>query len=87
MQFCINKTDNRSIKITPSKILFDLNQQGDSNDYLRLILEVEENQEDENKNLRKIRNSGKKNIYDTQLKTKSYFDKSRKPLKNYSVGE
>jgi len=57
IQYCINNTYNRSIKSTPSKILFGLNQHGESNDYLRLILEDEQNQEGENRDFSEIRNS------------------------------
>lgn len=87
IQFCINNTFNRSIKNTPSKILFGLNQHGHSNDYLRLILEEEQNQEGENRNFNEIRNSAKEKICDIQLKNKLHYDKSHKPSKNYSVGE
>jgi len=67
IQFCINNIFNRSIKSTLSKILFCINQHGDSNDFLRLALEAEQNKDDENRDLDEIRNSAQENILDIHL--------------------
>lgn len=86
IQFCINNTLNRTIKNTPSTILFGLNQHGDTNDYLRLILESENNT-DNFRNLNEIRNSAQNDTICTQLKNKSHFDKSHKFPKKYAIGD
>jgi len=87
VQFYINNTYNRSIKSTPSKILFGMNQHGDSNDYLRLILEAEQYHESEDRDLSEIRNSAQENILEAQLKNKSYYDKTHKSPKKYEIGD
>lgn len=84
---CINNTYNRSIKSTPSKLLFGVNQHGDSNDYPRLILEAEHYHESEDRDLSEIRNSAQENILDAQLKNKTYYDKTHKSPKKYVIGD
>jgi len=85
IQFCINNTYNHSIKSTPSKILFGIDQHGDSNDFLRLVLEAEQTKENEDRDLDEIKNSAQKNTL-VQLKNKLYYDKSHKSPKNYAIG-
>lgn len=87
VQFCINNTYNRSIKNSPSKILFGINQHGETNDFLRLILEADSNHDIRNRDLSVIRSAAQENIYDAQLKNKLYFDQSRKPPKTYKIGD
>lgn len=64
-----------------------MNQHGKSNDYLRLILEAEQYQESEDRNLDEIRNSAQENIINAQLKNKLYYDKSHKSPKSYVIGD
>ncbi|CAI6359970.1 unnamed protein product [Macrosiphum euphorbiae] len=74
------------MKTTPSKILFGIDQHGDSNDFLRLVLEAEQTKENEDRDLDKIRNSAQKNTLDVQLKNKLYYVKSHKFPKKYAIG-
>lgn len=76
IQFCINHAFNRIMKNTPDNILFSLNQHGETNDYLRLVMEFQNNINSNDRNLMKIRDIAQDNTINTQLKNKSYIDKS-----------
>jgi transposase InsO family protein len=54
VQFAIKNIFNRTIKSTLSNILYGINKHGDTNDYLRLILESENTQNSE-RNFEQIR--------------------------------
>lgn len=86
IQFAINNIVNRTIKNTPSKLLFGINQHGDTQDFLRLILEVE-NSKNNNRDLNKIRQNAQDNNLDLQLKNKAYYDSNRHPAHNYYIND
>jgi len=88
VQLAINNTHNRSIKNTPSMLLFGINQHGDTQDYLRKVLETESViNESSDRNLAEIRQIAHDNNKDAQVKNKSYVDKKRCIAKKYNVGD
>lgn len=55
VQFAVNNTINRSTKNTPSMLLFGISQLGNSNDYVRLYLQSQNETDSENRDFNKIR--------------------------------
>jgi len=86
VQFAINNTFNRTIKNTPSNLLFGINQHGDTHDYLRLILESD-NKHNNERDLDKIRQVAQDNNLDSQIKNKAYYDSGHRPAHQYSIGD
>lgn len=85
VQFASNNTYNRSIKNTPSMLLFGLNQHGETNDYLRMVLDAE-NCVDK-RNLLNVRQNAKENIRNAQMVNKSNVDTKRCIARTYKAGD
>lgn len=83
----INNTHNRSIKNTPS-ILFGINQQGETQDYLCKILETDKLVDEcSNRNFNEIRQTTYDNNKDAQVKNKMYVDNKCCIARKYFVGD
>lgn len=65
VQFACNNTYNRSIKNTPSMLLFGLHQHGGTNDYLRKVLDAEHCVD--KRDLVNTRQNAKENIRNVQM--------------------
>lgn len=85
MPFASNNTYNRSIKNTPSMLLFGLNQYCETNDYLRMVLDAE-NCVDKH-NLVVTRLIAKEYIKNSQMINKLNVDTKRCAAKTYKVGD
>lgn len=75
VQFASNNTYNRSIKNTPSMLLFGLNQHGETNDYLRMVIDAENSVD--KRDLVNTRLIAKENIKVGQMINKSNVDTKR----------
>lgn len=88
VQLAINNTYNRSIKNTPSMLLFGINQHGETNDYLRKVLETENFvNEGSDRDFNKIRQIAYNVNRDAQIKNKKYVDNKRCVAKKYIEGD
>lgn len=72
--------------VTPSKLLFGINQRGKVVDEVAESLERTE-QVKENRKLEEIRYKASENIKKSQSYNKAYFDKKRKDSRKYAEGD
>ncbi|XP_015440400.1 PREDICTED: uncharacterized protein LOC107195130 [Dufourea novaeangliae] len=84
MEFSLNNTICRSIRDTPSRLLFGTNQSGELNDHVRLMLE---SQNDNDRDFGSIRNNAAKCIEKQQLENKNSYDEKRKAASAYKEGD
>lgn len=84
VEYSINNTVCRSIKETPSRLLFGINQRGKLIDNLQDVINLSDN---EDRNLEEIRRESTEQQIRTQNQNKQYFDKKRKEARNYEVGD
>ena len=84
VEFSLNNTICRSTGEIPSRLLFGVEQIGETNDHLRLILE--EMQEPE-RNLDIIREEAGKMITASQATNEKRFNEKRKEPTDYNVGD
>lgn len=82
-EFAINNTVSRSTGNIPSQLLFGLDQLGQVNDLLRLILN---NQVRENRDLSDLREIASERIIDSQIANKKVYDRSHKKATSYKKG-
>lgn len=83
VEFAFNNTFCRSIKNTPSRLLFGVDQQGEILDALKFYLD----ESDKNRNLVEIRDSAAKAIGGTQAHNKELFDARHKAPRRYKEGD
>ena len=84
VEFSINNTVSRSTDETPSRLLFGVEQLGETNDHLRLILEeIQEHDRD----LVIIRDKAEKSIVASQEANEKRFNEKRKESTTYNVGD
>jgi len=75
VQFVINNKHNRSIMNTSSMLLFGINQHGETNDYLRKVLETETFvDEGSDRNFEEMRQIAYENNKYAQIANKKYID-------------
>ncbi|GJQ82125.1 hypothetical protein Trydic_g10098 [Trypoxylus dichotomus] len=84
-EFCLNNTLCRSTGQSPSMTLFGVYQRGHVQDNLREYLRS--NSESQPRNLEEIREEAALKIEKTQQYNKNYFDRKRKYLSEYKVGD
>ncbi|CAK9817732.1 Transposon Ty3-I Gag-Pol polyprotein [Anthophora plagiata] len=82
VEYAINNTFNRSIGNTPCKLLFGVNQTGQVNDDLRVILE-----ENDIRDLNAIRENAVAKIQTSNEYNKQYYNKRHKYPTRYSIGD
>lgn len=87
LQFAVNNTFNRSIQNTPSKLLFGIDQIGEPTNYVRLYLQALNESENEQRNFDKTRQNAQENLRIGQPNNKVYYDSTKRPATEYSVGE
>lgn len=88
VRLVINNTYNRSIKNTPSMLLFGVNQHGETNDYLRKVLETENFiDEGSDRDFNKMRQIAYNFNRDAQIKNKKYVNNKRCVAKKYTEGD
>jgi len=86
IQFAVNNTINRSINNTPSKLLFGMNQVGNTNDYVKIYLETL-NENDNDREFETTRQNAFDITRQNQLKNKAYYDIKHKQANTYSLGD
>lgn len=86
VEFALNNTIQKSTGTTPSKLLFGVNQRGNTKDELAEYLEQAE-LDDSTRDFEKIRSDAGANIKKSQDYNKMYFDKKRKTSHEYAVGD
>lgn len=85
VEFSLNNTISRATNDTPSRLLFGIDQLGEINDCVRLILE--ENYCNEERNLDEIRIRASHNIVKGQQCNENNYNKRRKDALVYSEGD
>ena len=84
VEFALNNTICRSTGETPSRLLFGVDQLGETDDCVRLMLEeMHEPQRD----LEEMRNKAAGKIEKNQINNKQLYDKKRKEPHQYEVGD
>jgi len=86
VEHVLNNTQHRSIKQTPSRVLFGLEQRGKIVDELKEKLEELENTE-EDRDLVKIRNEVENNQKKAQAYNKTHYDKTARQPSEYKKGD
>lgn len=84
VEFALNNSEHKALKNSPSKILFGVNQIGPINDTLKIYLDSLQN---DNQNLIELREKAAENIIKLQEYNEKYYNKKRKPISNYKVGD
>ena len=84
VEFALNNTVCRTTKETPSQLLFGVNQFGEVNDCMRLLLERDS---DKKRNLEALRENASKNIEKNQLINEKQYNEKRKDASVYSEGD
>lgn len=85
VEFAMNNTVHSSIRDTPSKLLFGIEQRGAVVDELTEHLEV--TYSDEDVDLVKMRGQASEAIRKSQTYNQQYFDQHHKPAKSFEVGD
>lgn len=84
VEFSINNTVCRATGETPSRLLFGIEQSGESNDCIKLLLEkINEPERD----LNVLRDKAATNIEKTQAVNEKYYNEKRKESHVYKVGD
>lgn len=84
VEFALNNSMCRSTGETPSRLLFGIDQRDKINDNIMLILE---DCIDDERNLEEMRARAAENIERNQDKNKIFYDKKRKDVRLYNVGD
>lgn len=82
VEYALNNTVCSSTGMTPSKLLFGVNQSGKMDVEFRNLLDIEEN-----RNLEVIREESSINIEKSQVYNKKYFDQKHKKPTKYNKGD
>ena len=85
IEFAINNSVHKTTNETPSKLLFGINQKGKIIDKIREYLENTVNEND--RDLKSIRERAAKRIEKSQKYNKEYFDKKRKKANVYKIDD
>lgn len=85
VEFSLNNVVHSVTGITPSKLLFGVNQRGKTVDYI--AEQLEENTHDEDRNMERIRTEASEKISKAQEYNKKYFDGKRKKPYQYEVDD
>lgn len=84
VEFALNNTFHRALGTTPSMALFGVNQVGQVNDTLKYYLDCNQ---DSYRDLVKLRQTISENIEKVQKENELSYNKTRKPISNYKVGD
>lgn len=82
VEYAINNTICRSTGETPSKLLFGVEQLGEINDKLKLVLDA-----NTNRDLVSIRESASEKIQKSQKENEHYYNQKHKEAKHYKKGD
>lgn len=84
VEYSLNNTVCRATGETPARLLFGVEQRGDSNDSLRSLINLNDNSE---RDLDLWREKAQANISETQHKNEIRYNLRRKPAREYKVGD
>lgn len=86
VEFAINNSNNTTTRVSPSQLLFGIDQRGKVSDHLRLFLQNEQ-PEDRPRDLAQIRQVAAQNIEKNQVISKKQYDQKHKVSRLYNVGD
>jgi len=84
IEFAINNSVHKTTNETPSKLLFDVDQQGKIVDMIREYLEI--NVTDNDRDLKYLRARAAERIERSEKYNKEYFDRKHKSAHVYKIG-
>ncbi|XP_011859156.1 PREDICTED: uncharacterized protein K02A2.6-like [Vollenhovia emeryi] len=82
VEYALNNTVCRTINETPSRLLFGIEQRGESNDIVRDVLRTAIDRD-----LEQMRKKAHTNIKESQLENAKRYNLRRKPAREYKVGD
>ena len=86
VEFALNNTIHSTVGVTPSKLLFGINQRGSVIDPVAEYLEQTKHSGKDTRNLEQIRFEAIEKIKKSQEYNKAYFDKKHKESRKYQIG-